>query len=481
LTKPIVFKFAGDNSSLKKSTKEASSELSKMGEKLKSSFSAGAILGPLAAAASFQSLVDGIMNTTKAYFEDQKSQTLLNKAIDNNTNSTGYQKQAIEDNIASLSRMSGVMDDDLRRSMSSLVTSTKSTGQAQKLLKIAMDVSAGSGKDLNAVTLALGKAYNGNYGALQKLLPGVSKSATAIDDLGRAFAGSAEAAGANDPYAQLAVTFDQLNETIGKQFAPMIKDFTAWLASPDGQGTITDFTDALSGAGISMQNLANSTQINGQSILTQGGLLGDLFKQTGADARAAAVDLQQVGISIAYLDHQLENSPKPDVKPPIVKKSGDIAKYLKDGAKLIIDAGKKWRDSVDISTGFNEDKTAFDSSKLMEKMRAVVTAAKALPAKLRALRKAGASPEMLQQIIAMGPQEGLVAATGFLSNAGSAKEYSQSMQTLNKLGSTAQANIAGSNTYAININKANMTAEEIIAAIQKYERKTGKKVSWNNG
>jgi hypothetical protein len=208
--------------------------------------------------------------------------------------------------------------------------------------------------------------------------------------------------------------------------------------------------------------------------------IGSLFNglsQLGAASETLPEPIAQTAISIRQLDNALSNV-NPTAGATIAAASTDIAKRIKDGAKNIADAGKKWASSLDITAGLNEDKTAFDASAFMEKMRAVVAAAKALPAKLRALRKAGASPEVLQQIVAMGPQEGLVAATGFLDNAGSVKEYSTSLQTLNKLGAQSQANAAGANTYAININKANMTAEEIIAAIQKYERKTGKKVNW---
>ena len=125
----------------------------------------------------------------------------------------------------------------------------------------------------------------------------------------------------------------------------------------------------------------------------------------------------------------------------------------------------------------SEDKKFFNADNFMRKMRDIVSAAKALPAKLKALRAAGASPEMLQQVIAMGPQEGLAVAEGFIRTGG-AKEYSKSIATLSSLGQQSQANIAGQKTYTINVNKANMTADEIIAAIQRYEKQTGRRVAF---
>jgi hypothetical protein len=45
---------------------------------------------------------------------------------------------------------------------------------------------------------------------------------------------------------------------------------------------------------------------------------------------------------------------------------------------------------------------------------------------------------------------------------------------LNKSG-----NMLGGNTYVININKANVTGQEIVAAIQRFERGTGRKMLLN--
>ena len=155
----------------------------------------------------------------------------------------------------------------------------------------------------------------------------------------------------------------------------------------------------------------------------------------------------------------------------------EIAQRIKDGAEKIKSAGKSFADALKIDDFFNKDTGIFDTTGLMEKMQKLVNAAKALPARLRALRKAGASPEVLQQIVAMGPEQGLAVAQGFLDNAGSVKEYSAGLRQLNVLGQQSMAG-AGAKNYTINVTKANMTAEEIITAIQKYERKTGVKVNF---
>jgi ABC-type transporter Mla subunit MlaD len=168
LTSNITFKFAGDVTPLRRATKQATGELEKFGGKMKSSFSPANLLGPVAAAASFTAIADAVSKATKAYFEDQKSLGTLNGLIDNNTNATSQQKMELDGVIQKMSAMSAVADDDLRNAMSKLVVATKDVSKSQELLQLSLDVSAGTGKDLGAVSAALSKAYNGNYTALSK-------------------------------------------------------------------------------------------------------------------------------------------------------------------------------------------------------------------------------------------------------------------------------------------------------------------------
>lgn len=489
MTANVTFKFIGDDSNLRKSTKRASSELEKLGGKLKASFSPANLLGPVAAAASLQQLVSVVTDATKIYFEDQKSLASLNNVIDNNTDANIYQKQAVDDTIQSLSLMSAVADDDLRSAMSKLVVATGDVDKAQKLLRLSLDVSAGSGKDLASVSAAIAKASTGSYGALKKLIPGVDATSAAFDQLAASYDGAAEVAGANDPFGQMQIVMEQLNETLGAQFAPLLQDFLAYLQSDEGKGAIDGFKTSLVGLGDVMKGLKEAGSFLGP--------ISDFIKNTnafspqsliswlqvlGGQSQTTANQLNQTSVSIRGIEHAAASITSPGSNTNNTTKNlKKIPEAIKNAAKEIKEAGKSWASSLDLASGLSEDKTSFDATSFMEKMRAVVSAAKALPAKLRALRKAGASPEMLQQIIAMGPQEGLATATGFLASSGSAKEYSKSMQTLSSLGSSTMANVAGQQTYEININKANMTAEEIISAIQKYQKKTGKKVNFGNG
>jgi len=62
----------------------------------------------------------------------------------------------------------------LRPALQRLALATGDTEKAQKLLNLALDVSAATGKPLETVSNALGKAYEGNTGALARLGIGLS-------------------------------------------------------------------------------------------------------------------------------------------------------------------------------------------------------------------------------------------------------------------------------------------------------------------
>lgn len=118
-----------------------------------------------AAGAAFAIGVQGV----KAAIADEAAQSKLNKTLENVTGATKAQTKAVEDYITKTSMATGVSDDELRPSLERLARSTRDITEAQKLQKLALDISAGTGKDLMTVSNALGRAYDGNFKSLQKL------------------------------------------------------------------------------------------------------------------------------------------------------------------------------------------------------------------------------------------------------------------------------------------------------------------------
>ena len=107
---------------------------------------------------------------------DEKAQRNLALTIENTTSATARQIAGVEDYISTTSLAIGITDDELRPAFGRLVRSTKDVEDAQKLLNLALDVSAATGKPLEAVANALGKAYDGNLNALGRLGLGIDQS-----------------------------------------------------------------------------------------------------------------------------------------------------------------------------------------------------------------------------------------------------------------------------------------------------------------
>jgi len=206
----------------------------------------GAIKGILGAAGlslGVGALVKGINDLTKAAVEDQKSQALLANQLKNTVQASDAVTASVEDQITKMSLVSSVADDKIRPAYASLIRSTRSVKDATRLTTLALDISAATGKDLTAVSIALGKAYNGSTTALSKLGIKVKDTKRPFDELEKAFAGSAETAAKNDPYQRLAVIFDELKETIGKVFIPALNSIADWFTN-NFDGIKTFFDDA---------------------------------------------------------------------------------------------------------------------------------------------------------------------------------------------------------------------------------------------
>ena len=175
-------------------------------------------------AASTALVVTGLTKAVNAAIEDQKSQALLAKQLENTTGASRMTIAATEDFVSQMQFATGVADDALRPALGSLVRATNDLTVGQDLLSLAMNVSAGTGRDLETVSLALGKAYNGNLGGLTKLGIALDPNIIKTKDFGAAQAelnkqfGGAAAAAANTYEGQLkrlGIVFTELNETIG--------------------------------------------------------------------------------------------------------------------------------------------------------------------------------------------------------------------------------------------------------------------------
>jgi hypothetical protein len=237
-SRTLKLSILGDVDQLKKSlntgTKEVDGFAGKLGGFAKKAGAAFAVAGAAAAAYAGTLLVDGV----KSAIEDEAAQAKLATTLENVTGATNAQIKAVEDYITQTALANGITDDVLRPSLDRLVRSTKDVTKAQELQQLALDISAGTGKDLSAVSEALGKAYDGNLGALRRLGVGIDDSIiksknfdAAAAALSKTFEGQAskQAETFQGKMARLTVAFDEAKETVGSYvldaLTPLISNF----------------------------------------------------------------------------------------------------------------------------------------------------------------------------------------------------------------------------------------------------------------
>lgn len=211
--------------------------------------------------------------SVKAFAEDEKAARSLALALANTGNA--FASIEVEKFIGDLQRATGVLDDNLRPAFRTLLTATGDVKKSQDGLALALDIAAGTGKDLGAVSMALAKAYGGQTTALSRLGAGLDKATLKTGDmdviLGQLtdkFKGQALAAaeGYSGSIAKLTVASQNAKEIIGKD----LLDSMQMIAGKDGIG----------GAATAMEGFA--TQI-GNAIYGIGVLTTKIKSLPGAD------------------------------------------------------------------------------------------------------------------------------------------------------------------------------------------------------
>jgi hypothetical protein len=222
ITVPIVTDFQP------KGVKEAEKALESLRDRAGRSFKAIAKGSAIAAGA----LAAGLGASVKAAAEDAKEQAKLRTSLKNTTGATDANVDAIEDQISAMTLASGVADTKLRSAMEILARATGDSDTAMSQLTLAMDIAAGTGNDLDQVSLALGKAFNGQFTALRKLGVPLDESITKSKDftaaanaLNDAFGGTQAALAdtAVGRVQRLQVAFGEASETLGTALLPILE------------------------------------------------------------------------------------------------------------------------------------------------------------------------------------------------------------------------------------------------------------------
>ena len=165
---------------------------------------------------------------------DQKAQLKLAKTLENVTQATNAQTAAVEKFITTQQFATGVSDTQLRPALETLVRATGDVTKAQGLLKLGLDLSAGSGRDLESISLALAKAQGGQFTALQRLgivIPDnikKSKDFAQVQEYLNGLFGGQAAVAANTYEGKLAILGErvgEVKESLGGALIPVLTGF----------------------------------------------------------------------------------------------------------------------------------------------------------------------------------------------------------------------------------------------------------------
>ena len=223
-------------------------------------------MGAVGLSIGVAALAAGLKQAAKAAVEEQKSAALLEQQLQNTLGANNALVASVEESIRAMSINAAVADDELRPAFAQLVRATQDVDTATSMLQLALDVSAGTGRDLQSVTIALSKAYQGNTTALSRLGIKAEDGVDIFETLKTQFSGAAEAAAQNDPFQRLSVIFGEVNEQIGQILIPYLNNLADYFSK-------ADFTTAVSNLSVALGEAANQVNylfetITGQDALT---------------------------------------------------------------------------------------------------------------------------------------------------------------------------------------------------------------------
>ena len=217
--KTLTVYLAADTDKLRRGLNDADRSLSGFGKSL-SGLLGPALIGATAAAGAFAVAIG--VEGVQAALADEAAITKLNKTLEN----LGF--DAVSDEVQKFvdttQMATGVSDDQLRPSLNRLLLATNDVSEAQSGLTLALDIAAGTGRTVEQVSNSLGKAYEGNVGALAKLGVGLDSAtlkSMSMSEITTALSSKfgGQAAAAAETYQgkidRLNIAVDEAKETIG--------------------------------------------------------------------------------------------------------------------------------------------------------------------------------------------------------------------------------------------------------------------------
>jgi hypothetical protein len=305
-------------------------------------------------------------NAVEAFSADEKSAKILTNTLGNL--GLAFSNVPVENFITKLSEVNGIAKTDLRNSFDTLVRSTGDAAKAQDLLNLGLDVSAGTGKDLSLVTVALAKAYGGNFAAISKLGAGITKAEIKTGDfakiqehLASVFKGDAATAAEtfSGKIARLKTSFEEFKITIGSGLTDAFASLTAngdIKGLQDAMGTVaTDVADIVRGLGVVGGEITGIlSKLNGFS----GGALGKILAVNFRNSLLG--QLLKLGKDSKKVTEDAANAAKMKIpQGPFAEgytTVADHAKYVAAQKKLADDKAKALKAELDAQKKITDQK-----------------------------------------------------------------------------------------------------------------------------
>ena len=281
--------------------------------------------------------------SVKAAAEDAAQQAELERQIIVSTDATNAQVDALHDFINAQELASAVSDSELRPALAILARHTGDLTEAQDLLSLALDVSAGTGRDVFDVAERLAEGYTGVLTPLEELdygLVAAIESGATFDEVAASLADTFEGAVATNAdtvagrFARMQVTMDQAQEAIGMALLPILEKLVPVLE--DVATFIGENTELIIGLGVAVgtasaiivaYNTAIKLKAAATGIATAAQFLFNKTMEANPAVRIAMIILTLVGVLFA-----------------LEKKFGVVTKVI-EALKIVMDAlgdAAKW-------------------------------------------------------------------------------------------------------------------------------------------
>jgi len=246
--------------------------------------------------------------SVKAFAEDENAARSLAKTLENLGLNTRYAGSELNGYISRLEQQTGVLDDELRPAMDRLLRATGSITKSQELLALALDISAGTGKDLTAVSQGLQKAYLGNNASLGRLGVGLSKAELKSDSfldiqtkLTTLFAGQAKDAADSfqGSLNKLTIASNNAKEAIGKGLVEALSILTGGNGSVDNAvGTVDKISQGIADGAKNIAYMIKQFESLKPVIIGLGAVLLIAFAPVTAAVAALAFILAKGGSNL---------------------------------------------------------------------------------------------------------------------------------------------------------------------------------------